>query len=68
MWCFLWESLVWKEIMRIFSDLWVYFFNAIKNVIIFYYEKGPGDVVGMGKNMWELNVHFFMCDYKFKSC
>ena len=35
MWCFLWESLVWKEIMRIFSDLWVCFFNAIINEIIF---------------------------------
>ena len=39
--CLLWESLVWKEIMRIFPDLWVYFFNAIVNVIIFLYEKGP---------------------------
>ena len=26
--------------MRIFSDLWVYFFNMIINVIIFQYEKG----------------------------
>ena len=34
------ESLVWKEVMRIFSDLRAYFFNAIINVIIFLYEKG----------------------------
>ena len=47
MWCFLWESLVLKRIMRVFSDLWVYFFNAIINVII-------RDVMGMGKNMWGL--------------
>ena len=64
---FLWESLVWKEIMRIFSDLWVYFLWGIINVIIFYYEKGTCECCGMGKNMWGLYVRFFMCDCKLKS-
>ena len=65
-WCFLWESLVWKEIMRMFSDLWVYVFNVIINVIIFSMKMDNVNVVEMGKNMWELYVRFFMCDYKLK--
>ena len=52
--------------MRMFSDLWVYVFNVIINVIIFSMKMDNVNVVEMGKNMWELYVRFFMCDYKLK--
>ena len=30
-------------------------------------KRDNGDVAGTGKNMWELYVCFFMCDYELKS-
>ena len=35
-----------KGVVKVFSDLKVYFFNVMLSVIIFYYEGGHRDVWG----------------------
>ena len=47
--------LVWKSVMRVFSCLWVCFFNVIANAIVFFgMKRGYRCVLGMGKNVWGL--------------
>ena len=59
-WCFFYKNLlVWKEITRIFSDLWVYFYGWLKMWLFFSMKRSHVNVVGTGKNMWELYVWFF---------
>ena len=47
--------------MRVFSDLWVCFFE------LFLGKKGYGGVLGMGKNVWSLWVCFFNVIINLKS-
>ena len=44
--------------MRVVSDLQVYFFNVIINIIVYSVKKGYGMLVGMSKN-------FGVCEYAF---